>query len=304
MNRLLVFLAAFLSLATMGTALRGDETEVRRAIESYVAAFNQRDWTQVGTLWTEEGVHSDRDSGRRVEGRQKIVAEFTALMESQPNLRLSARIARVRFIRADVAQAEGQSMLETPGADPLVSAFSAILVNQEGRWWIDSIEEGDLPVSRSPREVLRELEWLVGHWVDESEGGRVETSIRWAANQSFLLRSFEARDRQGLVHQGTQVIGFDPRSREIRSWTFDSEGSFGDGVWSKNGDAWLIRSSQTLADGRASSGTFVLKRPDDNTMTLQLIGHEIEGEPQPASEIARVVRVMEPAPATATPSDR
>ena len=130
----------------------------------------------------------------------------------------------------------------------------------------------------------------MGRWVDQSDTVRVDTTIRWTADQAFLLRSHAVHDENGLARQGTQVIGWDPRSKEIRSWSFNSDGSFGDGTWSKNDDQWLIKSSQTLPDGQAASGTFVLTRIDDNTVSLQLIGHQIEGEPQPASEVVTMVR--------------
>ncbi len=55
----------------------------------------------------------------------------------------------------------------------------------------------------------------------------------------------------------------------------------------------MIRSSQTLADGQAASGTYVLEREGD-TAVLRLIGHEIEGEPQPTKDAVVMVRV-EPA---------
>ena len=85
-----------------------------------------------------------------------------------------------------------------------------------------------------------------------------------------------------------------PRTRfeTIRSWSFNSDGSFGDGVWSEVGDAWHVKTTQTLADGSAASGTFVMT-PDGDSMTVQLIGHEIEGAPQPSSDEITVVRKAE-----------
>ena len=62
-----------------------------------------------------------------------------------------------------------------------------------------------------------------------------------------------------------------------------------------------IIGSQTLADGRAASGTYALTREDDNTISVQLIGHEIEGEPQPASDAVRVTRVTAIAPQETAP---
>ena len=60
--------------------------------------------------------------------------------------------------------------------------------------------------------------------------------------------------------------------------------------WSSSGDDWLIKSSQTLADGNAASGTYILTKVSDDEVTLKLIGHEVEGEPQPTGPAATLVR--------------
>jgi hypothetical protein len=138
------------------------------------------------------------------------------------------------------------------------------------------------------------LEWLIGKWADDgADGVRIETDVRWSDGEAFLLRTFILHSADGTEKQGTQIIGYDPRAHQIRSWSFNADGSFGDGVWTKSGEEWSIKSSQTLADGQAASGTYVLKRVNANTLSLQLVGHEIEGEPQPAGKAATVTRLVE-----------
>ncbi|MCA9162058.1 MAG: SgcJ/EcaC family oxidoreductase [Planctomycetales bacterium] len=285
-------LAFLLSLPNTGWS---DEAAVRQTLEKYIAAFNSKDLKAVASTWAANGVHIDRESGARTEGRDAIMADIKSAFEQQPALRLAGRIDQIRLLKSDVATVEGETSVGAPGEAPSVSVFSALLVLDNGRWTIHSIEESAAPNPVQAGEALRGLEWLVGRWVDETEASRVDTTVRWSSNGAFLIRSFAVRNDDNVTQQGTQIIGWDPRSREIRSWSFNSDGSFGDGVWSKNGDDWLIRSSQTLADGRAATGTYVLTRVDENAMQLKLIGHEIEGEPQPASPTVKVVRATEPA---------
>ena len=177
----------------------------------------------------------------------------------------------------------------------MTTAFSAVFVESDGKWKITTMEEMPTAKPESPSNALADLEWLVGKWVDDGDAAQVETTVRWTANRGFLLRSFvvESKEDGEVTRQGTQVIGWDPRARRYRSWSFNSDGSFGDATWSKNEDDWLIKSSQTLADGQAAAGTFVLTRVDDDTISLQLIGHSIEGDPQPASPAVQVVRVQD-----------
>jgi hypothetical protein len=51
-----------------------------------------------------------------------------------------------------------------------------------------------------------------------------------------------------------------------------------------------VQSTQTLADGAAASGTYVITPIDDASYSIQLIGHEVEGEPQPTGEAVVIVR--------------
>ncbi len=293
-----VFSLSWLMLAGFDSSAQAEEESIRKAIAAYVEAFNKQDLKTVAAMWAEKGVHLDRETGERTEGRAAIVADISAVFKESPDTRLAGRVERVRMIKPDVASVDGQTSIGSGGDSPALSAFTAIFVTEGGSWVIDSMEEMPIPQPPTSFDALRELDWLVGRWVDRSDEARVDTTFRWSANHAYLLRSFSVQTKNGITQQGTQVIGWDPRSREIRSWSFNSDGSFGDGVWSRSGTDWLIKTSQTLADGRAASGTFVLTPIDDNTLTLKLIGHEIEGEPQPGSEAIRMERSADPPPAT------
>ena len=290
-------------MANSATVARGDEGELHAAVAGYVEAFNKQDLVVVTKMWMENASHVDRESGERTEGREAILADVAESFKSRPELRLTAHVDHVRLIRPDVACVEGQTCVVAPDEDPAVSNFLAILVKQDGAWRIDSIEEHPVAEANSHKS-LGQLDWLVGRWVDDSDEVRVDTNIRWTSDGTFLLRSFSVQTADGVAHRGTQVIGWDPRAQEIRSWSFNSDGSFGSGTWSRNGEDWLIKSTQTLADGQAASGTFVLTRVDNDTISLQLIGHEIEGEPQPSKPGHMFRRVAETDDATAQEPDQ
>lgn len=292
-------LALFIHLLA-AQALPADEEAVRKTITNYTKAFNEQDTKTVSGYWTENATHTDRETGERTEGRDAIMKDIKAVFEEQAKLQLSGQVNRVRFIKPDVAQIEGETAVSGLGEEPVVSSFSAILIKDGDKWLIDSIEELPVPQPATAQDALMQLDWLVGRWVDETDGSRVETNIRWSSSRTFLLRSYTVQADEEVVREGTQVIGWDPRSNQIRSWSFNSDGSFGDGVWSKNGNDWLIKSSQTLANGDAASGTFVLSPSNENEMSLQLIGHEVEGEPQPAGKSVKVLRVVEEQQAAST----
>jgi len=293
-------LACFVGMLLFGlgwfTPASADEAAIRAALEAYVKAFNARDIQAVAGMWAEQATHVDRQSGTRTVGRAAIAADIAQTFKDRPETQLAGRLEQIRMIKPDVASIEGVTGIVLDGEEPVEMAFTAILVNQNGKWLIDSVEEMALPTPETPYQALSDLAWLEGHWVDASDSIRVDTHFRWSENQTFLIRSFVAQAGDQVEQKGTQVIGWDPRGRQIRSWTFRSDGSFSNEIWSKNDTDWLIKSLQTLPDGRLASGTYVLSQVDDNTLSFQLIGHEIEGEPQPTREAVKMMRAPEPAP--------
>jgi uncharacterized protein (TIGR02246 family) len=277
---------------------------IREAARAYVDAFNAHDAAAVGPLWAENAVYADRVTGARTEGRAAIEAKLVELFAESPGIRLQFEAGDVRFITPDVARAETTATVNVPDSDPSRVAVTAVYVKSGEAWLLDSVEEMNLPEPESSAAALADLEWLVGDWSDAAEGRVSTSSFRWGAEGAFLVRSFAVSTAEAVESEGTQVIGWDPRALQIRSWTFNSDGSFGEATWSRNGEDWLVKSSQTLADGGAASGTYVITPVDANTMTVQLIGHEVDGEPQPASDPVTVTRLAEvPAEAPAAASE-
>jgi hypothetical protein len=67
---------------------------------------------------------------------------------------------------------------------------------------------------------------------------------------------------------------------KIRSWVFDSEGGFGEGVWRRVGNDWNVETTSTLNDGSQGSATNIYTPIDDNTFTWKLVDRQVDGEPQ------------------------
>ncbi len=310
MKSVLILPTSLVLLLTMGStaqeaALSEQEDETTASVtaflQTYAKAFNQRNIEALKPLWAPDASHDDLSLGIKTEGRAAILADLAKVFERQPKIRMTGRAEAIRLITPDVAKVSGETRVTAPGEEPGVATFSAILIKKDHNWCFAAVEERDVQVPNSPAEALAELEWLIGLWVDASDSVRVETTFRWSANKNFLLRSYVVTDAGEVRSQGTQVIGWDPRTMQIRSWSFDSDGSFGNGVWSKSDRDWVCRSTRTLADGRLASGTYLISQSNAETMSIRLIGLVIEGEPQPAGDPVTVVRIVEPDTA---PKDR
>lgn len=274
-------------------SIKADEASVRKVLAEYVEVFNQKSADKVAGFWTEKGTHTDRATGERTAGRQAIQADMAKVFESARNMKLSAKVDRFKMVTSNVASVEGQTTIAIADGEPIVSSFIAVLVHEGDKWLLDSIEEMPLPQPASPAIALKGLEWLIGEWIDDSGDVKVSTTFRWTANQAFMLRSFNVETKDGVTMTGTQVIGWDPGIQQIRSWSFNSDGSFGEAVWSQNGNSWQSKTTQTLANGDFASGTYVMERTDENSFTIQLVGHELNGEPQPTAASVKIVRAVQ-----------
>jgi len=137
---------------------------------------------------------------------------------------------------------------------------------------------------------LAQLGWMVGQWIDQGEDATITTNCSWTKNGSFITRSFKVTMGEEVTLEGTQVIGWDPIESRIRSWTFDSEGGFGEGRWIQDGNRWLVKTSYVLASGERASALNVFTYVDQDTFRWQSIDREIAGELQPSIPEVTVVR--------------
>ena len=137
---------------------------------------------------------------------------------------------------------------------------------------------------------LNDLEWMVGRWIDQGEETTITTDCAWTHGGMFLSRSFRVVTVGEATLDGTQVIGWDPTTGQIRSWTFDSAGGFGTGRWTRDGNRWLVKTSFVLASGERASAINVITYMDPNTMRWQSTNREIAGELQPNIPEVTVVR--------------
>ncbi|WP_166830931.1 YybH family protein [Thalassoroseus pseudoceratinae] len=275
-----------------------EEADVRKTIAKYVKAFNEHDAATVKKFWAEDVSYTDHSTGEKSVGHDAIAKSIQDTLKANPETRMAVTIDDVRMIKSDIAIVDGLSSIFVPGTDPLETQFQMLLVKEDAGWVFQSVTESAVPTPQSASEALADLAWLVGTWEDVAEDHTVRTVTRWAPGGAFLVRSFTIVQSDDARRQGTQVIGWDANTQQIRSWTFNLDGSFGSGTWSRNDDDWLVQTTQTLADGRKASGTFVMTSQDEDTIEIQLIGHSIGGTPQPTKSAVKVSRVAESTAAT------
>jgi hypothetical protein len=175
----------------------------------------------------------------------------------------------------------------------LDSEFTAVLVKRDRQWLLDRVSETETPPeAASSYERLRDLDWMVGSWVDNDEdaGISIQTDCAWTKNRNFMTRSFAVVIGDQVSMAGMQIVGWDPVAEQIRSWVFDSDGGFAEGRWTRKGNQWFIQSTGTLPDGGKSTAVNIVTEVDHDSFKWQSVNREVDGELQPNVDQVLIVR--------------
>src|SRR5262249_55518195 len=130
---------------------------------------------------------------------------------------------------------------------------------------------------------IKGLSWMVGHWSDKS--GDTKMSCRWSPNQVALLMEYTIKRANGQTLYISQRIGWDPVNENIRSWFFDSDGGYGEAIWTRDGNAWDITTEGYTADGLSGTSTNRWKFIDQNTALWTGKDREVDEQPLPDLEV-------------------
>jgi hypothetical protein len=132
---------------------------------------------------------------------------------------------------------------------------------------------------------------------DEVDGGAardVEAGCfpRHASGDGHADRvvSFEEPVDRDSSREITEIIGWDPVAKSMRSWIFSSDGGFGEGPWSHDGERLVILVDGTLADGSPASGTLRITRLGTDEVSCEVSGEGIERLLPPAGDFLRTAR--------------
>jgi uncharacterized protein (TIGR02246 family) len=243
-------------LCAQSTDRTQDEQAIRAAAKGYVEALGRGDARALAGFWTADGDVVDElgQSHPASELLKQLMPPEAS--SSRPEIKMHE--SKIRFLDDNVAIEDGTS--EVTAGDGRAGAkgrFCAIWVKQDGRWRLASLREARIPNADRPAR-LADLGWLVGQWSAESGDTKLDVSVRWNANETFLLRDLKVTREGKTVFQGSQRVGWDPRTGQLKAWTFDSDGGYGEGTWARDGDRWVIRMAGVLPDGRPNLTTTVV----------------------------------------------
>jgi len=244
--------------------------------DAFTKAYDKHDAEAISGLFVPDGKLITED-GTVIEGRNAIAATFAAQFADNPEARITVRVDSIKFIGSDLALEVGSTRM-TPGPDqePELNRYTVVHVKREGKWWMALARDSE-GESLTNHQRLQVLEWLVGDWIDESPEAVVKTSCRWSADKNFLLQDIEVTTAGKTTMTISQRIGWDALQKCVHSWVFDSEGGFGESLWARDGDHWLIKATGVRNDGSTASATNTITRTGKDAYNWRSIDRVLGG---------------------------
>jgi uncharacterized protein (TIGR02246 family) len=268
-----------------GKGQDADRAAISKVARSFAAAFESGDAKAVAAHWTENGEYI-ADDGTTIRGRTAIENEYADLFaKKKAAAKVEIDLDSIRFPSRDTAIEEGHFKVRY-GKDTAVSSKYTILhVRENGKWLMAVVREwpGD-------GASLRDLDWLIGTWTAKRDDTEITTKYAWWGEKSFIRMEITIKDKTQTT-KGFQMIGKDASTGQLRSWTFDPDGSFGEATWSREGKKWVLDSAAVMSGGDIHTATNIFTPLDENTFTWQSVRRTVGDADAPDIGPVRVTRV-------------
>jgi uncharacterized protein (TIGR02246 family) len=264
---------------------------VRSILMSLEAAISARNVENTVALFAEDVQFID-EAGDEIRGRKELGERFNQLFKSASTPQVGIHPQSISFLANNVALVVGEVSRKQGQEDLPASRFSIIMTEKNNKWQINEITETAMQ-SEQTANRLQGLNWLIGEWTAESAGATATFDVEWAPSHKFITSTCTVNKSGKAPELDKQVIGWDPQRNTIISWHFDSNGGFGNGIWSNepNENKWTVDVSGVGADGSTTtaSNVFTLKTPND--FVWQSIHRSLDGNAVADTEPLTVHRV-------------
>jgi uncharacterized protein (TIGR02246 family) len=255
-----------------------EQAAITKRAQAFVEAYHKGDARALAEFWMPDGDYTGV-AGRVLKGRQAITDDFTQLFADNKGMKLRIDVTSVRFPTPDTAIEDGvTSVIPADGGVANRARYTNLLVKKDGQWLISSVRESAY-VEPTQYEHLRQLEWIIGEWVEDTkEASAARVFFEWTPDQNFIVGARAVGVKDELLDNGTLRIGWDPAEKLIRAWSFESDGGFAHGAWKKDGEKWVITMSAVLRNGSLVTATTVVTHIDPDTITWQVKDQQLDGK--------------------------
>lgn len=266
---------------------------VRDHSEKFSASFNAGKIDDLASMFLAEGEYID-EKGTVYQGQKEIKDLFAAFFKQFPETKLAINVESARALGPVVIEEGTRTMTLKDGTTSAQFRFIAIWTKADAGWKLASFRDVSENATPTAYEALQPLGWLAGDWVNEGADASVAVSFKWSEDKSFLLGDFQITTAEGASRKSTQRFGWDPSSGKIRTWLFDSDGGFAEGIGTLTQDGLVIKFSSVNPNGTTGSATITFQQKDKNRYSMIGSDRVVADSREPDFEID-VVRRPPPA---------
>ena len=265
------------------------EKSIAALVVAYAKAFNAGDAAAAAATFAEDALVID-EQGERTDGRAASATSWQRRSRRIPAARSpSRRRPCVSSAPTRRSRRAGRPSLRPGAGRRRLLALPSSTSKRDGHW-LQSAVRDEQARDLTPHVRLKELEWMVGDWINESEDAVVLTTCKWADGGNFLLREFTVKMQGKPVLSGTQRIGWDPTRQQFKTWIFDTEGGFGEGYCTRDGEQWVIKAEGVRQDGKHASVTSIITRLGKERANWKSVDRTIGGAAVPGVDEFTIVR--------------
>jgi uncharacterized protein (TIGR02246 family) len=268
-----------------------DEKAILEMLFAYQEAFNRADSETIAKQFTEHAELVD-ETGETIQGREAIRKLYEGLFKNHPGATVEIHVDWFRWVSPDVVIGHGKATVTPKKGAAISTSYTAVHAKRDGKWPVVMVREslGQAKEAKSREQSLKELDFLIGEFVDSDDSGTLKIHGKWSRNNAYLVRSFTVTSKNEVALEGNEIIGWDPSRGVLRSWVFDTNGGFVEGTWKHKDKSWYCTLAGVQADGKKCSAVHILT-PTGDHYTFQSIGRTLDGEVQPDIDEVPVRRV-------------
>ena len=268
-----------------------DEQAIKALLDTFVKAFNAGNAEATAATYTETAVVVD-ERGERVEGRAAVRDQYAASFADNPGSTIAIQVDSLRFLGPETALEEGRTTI-TPAAGAGARRDHPLHRRiRQARRTVAAGRRARRARARPHPPRPPQGTGMAGRGLDQREPGR---------SRQYHLQMDRRRQLPGpRVHHEDRRASRCYRARsgsagtrlshQFKTWIFDSEGGFGEGYWTRNGDQWVIKAEGVRQDGQHASATNIITRLGKDRVSWQSVDRTIGGAAVPGVDEFTIVR--------------
>ena len=266
-----------------------DRAAIRQMMKQFIEAFEKGDAAAASKFLTEEA-QVVPDEGDILKGRDTIQKTYAEFFAKNPKRKVTLETEKLDFTSRDTAIEEGQMKVVPEKGESETHRYHVLYVREDGKWLLSVIKEWP-----SETAALRELDWLIGEWDAKREDLEIHSTYQWFGDKSFIKATFKIRGKEKSF-TGMQMIGVEPKTGDLRSWTFEHDGGFGEANVTRDGKKWVFDMATALTDGSVLTSTNIMTKINNDAFSWQPTNLAVDGAQVGDPAPIKVTRVQGKSP--------